>query len=144
MMVTYGRFRERLRQQGRTDAQVRHLYGAVRELCPKARRWFVRWFATGDLPADEVEGVTADFLVRECGCDEINALIMLDWLLEDPDAAKYWALSPRSAPVSEEAGRGVQRLLEREGRAPKERPALDTSPIQADPGTDGAEGARRR
>jgi hypothetical protein len=57
-------------------------------LHPDLHEGFMLWWNTGELPAMEVEGYTAEFLVKEHGFTPLAALLTLSSLRRDPGPAK--------------------------------------------------------
>lgn len=55
---------------------------------PHVWRAFEQWRTTGDLPDLEAEGYSLRSLVEELCLNPIGALLTLDWLLVEPEAAK--------------------------------------------------------
>lgn len=132
MKITFREFRSFLSSEGCSEVEIRHLYGAVKSMDAESRGWVVRWFCTGELPDDEVEGVTAKYLVDKCGYKALNAFIVLDWLKTDPQAAKYFVLKiPVTISPSDSIGQEVEEYLQREGHEmPEPVGELDESDIR--------------
>ena len=129
MKITFREFHQALAQDGCPEEEIRRLYKAVKAMDKESRGWVVRWFCTGEYPEREVEKVTAEHLVNVCGYRPIYALVLLDWLKTEPEAAKYFAMKiPVTLSPSEAIGPEVARLLEREGHeawdAPEEHEDL--------------------
>lgn len=130
MKITFREFRDFLFEAGCSEAEVCHLYGAVRSMDPESRGWVIRWFCTGELPDAEVEGVTAGYLVEKCGYKPLNAFIVLDWLKADPQAAKYFVLKlPSTISPSDSIGQEVSERMRREGREAPPLEAVDERDI---------------
>lgn len=116
MKITFREFRNFLCEDGCSEAEIRHLFGAVKSMDAESRSWVVRWFCTGELPEQEIEGVTARYLVDSCGYKPLNAFIVLDWLKTDPQAAKYFALKiPSTISPGDSIGPEMEKLLKQEG-----------------------------
>lgn len=49
---------------------------------------FARWWETGELPTVGVGSCTAEHLVKERSLTPLAALLTLDWLLREPEAAR--------------------------------------------------------
>jgi len=60
--------------------RIEHLAGPLHDA-------FVAWWQGGTLPAVEVNGHSADQLVRNHGLTPLAALLTLDWLRREPEAA---------------------------------------------------------
>ena len=76
----------------------------------------LRRFNQASYPDQEIEGVTAKYLVETCGYRPLNALIILDWLKADPQAAKYFVLKiPSTIPPGEAIGEEIEKIMEAEG-----------------------------
>lgn len=87
--LEYKEFTRHLEQEGYTPTQTAHLFWEIKKMSPKVRGWFLEWFHCGEYPKDVVEGVTVQMLVEEAELKPVNAFIAIDWLLKDPDAAKF-------------------------------------------------------
>ena len=99
-----------------TAREIRHLFHAVKALDQAGRSWVLRWFNQGSYPDQEIEGVTAKYLVETCGYRPLNALIILDWLKADPQAAKYFVLKiPSTISPGEAIGEEIEKIMEAEG-----------------------------
>lgn len=132
MKITFKEFHNALLQEGCSEGEIRHLYGAVKSMDAESRGWVIRWFCTGVYPDKEIERVTAEYLVENCGYKPINAFILLDWLKSDPQAAKYFAMKiPSTISPSETIGPEIEQLLEQEGVQPTSilSDAMDESDI---------------
>lgn len=92
MKVTYKAFKRYLEMNGYSQNEIEHLFHAIKSMDRESRKWVLRWFNNGILPEEEVEGVTASYLIEKCGYKPLNAFIVLDWLKTDPQAAKYFVL----------------------------------------------------
>jgi len=57
-------------------------------LQPQLQEEFERWWDTGAIPTLDVEGFTADRLMREQDLKPIAAILTLDWLIREPEKAK--------------------------------------------------------
>ena len=66
------------------DTTARDLIGCS----PAVWEAFSCWWQTGDFAPLEVEGFSAERLVRDHGLLAPGAFLMLDWLLKNPNAAK--------------------------------------------------------
>lgn len=55
---------------------------------PETRRAFEAWWQSGEVPGLEAEGYTVARLVEERGLNPLAALLTLDWLLREPEAAR--------------------------------------------------------
>ncbi|MBR6777612.1 MAG: hypothetical protein IKM27_07685 [Clostridia bacterium] len=73
-----------------TEKEIRHLFNAVKQMDKETKGWVINWFFTGEYPSKEVEQVTVRALVEEFGYKPLNAFIAIDWLKQDPAAAKYF------------------------------------------------------
>ena len=92
MRVTYRDFCAVFSQEGYTFSEVRHLFTALQSMDRQSRKWFIDWFFNGTLPGEVVEGVTAEYLIDKLKCKPLNAFIILNWLKEDPETAKYFVM----------------------------------------------------
>ena len=116
MRISFKEFHRFLSEDDYTDKEIRHLFHAVKAMDKESRRWVLRWFNQGSYPDQEIEGVTAKYLVETCGYRPLNALIILDWLKADPQAAKYFVLKiPSTIPPGEAIGEEIEKIMEAEG-----------------------------
>ena len=116
MRIAFKEFHRFLSEDDYTDKEIRHLFHAVKAMDQESRRWVLRWFNQGSYPDQEIEGVTAKYLVETCGYRPLNALIILDWLKADPQAAKYFVLKiPSTIPPGEAIGEEIEKIMEAEG-----------------------------
>ena len=116
MRISFKEFHRFLSEDDYTDKEIRHLFHAVKAMDQESRRWVLRWFNQGSYPDQEIEGVTAKYLVETCGYRPLNALIILDWLKADPQAAKYFVLKiPSTIPPGETIGEEIEKIMEAEG-----------------------------
>lgn len=112
--------------------EIRHLFNAVKEMNNRSRLWVIKWILRGELPQDEVEGITADFLIHEHQFKPMNAFIILNWLQEDPQSAKYFLTRQPGNDPSEEIGQDMLDYLQTHNVEPKEllNCELDTDVIE--------------
>ena len=116
MRISFKEFHRFLSEDDYTDREIRHLFHAVKAMDQESRRWVLRWFNQGSYPDQEIEGVTAKYLVETCGYRPLNALIILDWLKADPQAAKYFVLKiPSTISPGEAIGEEIEKIMEAEG-----------------------------
>ena len=116
MRISFKEFHRFLSEDDYTDKEIRHLFHAVKAMDQESRRWVLRWFNQGSYPDQGIEGVTAKYLVETCGYRPLNALIILDWLKADPQAAKYFVLKiPSTIPPGEAIGEEIEKIMEAEG-----------------------------
>ena len=116
MRISFKEFHRFLSEDDYTDKEIRHLFHAVKAMDQESRRWVLRWFNQGSNPDQEIEGVTAKYLVETCGYRPLNALIILDWLKADPLAGKYFVLKiPSTIPPGEAIGEEIEKIMEAEG-----------------------------
>ena len=124
MKITYRDFLAYLKQEGYSDGEAVHLFGAVKSMDRQSRAWVLRWFNKGILPDAMIEGVTASYLINNCGYKPLNAFIVLDWLKTDPQAAKYFVLKiPSTISPSETIGDEMEEYINETGGA-----AVDETP----------------
>lgn len=84
-----------LENEGYTKEELDHLFYVVYHMDKKVRKWVINWFHGKGYPQERVEGVTVLELVEKQGLKPLNAFIVMNWLLKDPDAAKYSLTRPR-------------------------------------------------
>lgn len=89
--ITYREFKSFLRKANYySDKEIRHLFNSVKQLDKETKGWVIDWINTGEYPSKEVEQVTVRVLVEDFGYKPIAAFIAIDWLKQDPQAAKYF------------------------------------------------------
>ena len=130
MKVSYRDFSDFMRNDGYKANEIRHLFSAVKSMDRESIGWVVRWLCLGEFPKKEVEGITAEYLITNCGYKPINAFIILDWLKADPQAAKYFILkAPSGMDPSESVGREMEQFLSEKGIETEPAEAIDESDI---------------
>lgn len=93
MRVIYKDFYEAFISDGDySKYEIKYLFDALKSADKQTRKWFINWFQTGIFPDDEIEGVTAEFLINELKCKPLNAFIILDWLKAEPETAKFFIM----------------------------------------------------
>ena len=91
--ISYREFKSFLKKSNYyTDKEIRHLFNSVKQLDKETRGWVIDWFHTGEYPSKEVEQVTVRTLVDDFGYKPLAAFIAIDWLKNDPQAAKYFMI----------------------------------------------------
>lgn len=116
MKITYKDFGIFMKSEGYTESETKHLFSAVKSMDRESRAWVVEWFNKGVFPDKEIEGVTAEYLINQCGYKPLNAFIVLDWLKADPQAAKYFVLKfPSTIPPDDAIGSDIEKIMEEEG-----------------------------
>ena len=81
-------FDECLAGEGYSLYELSHLFRVVCEMDSRVRRWTLRWLLGMGFPKESIEGVTVPMLVAE-GYKPMNAFIIMDWLIKDPEAARF-------------------------------------------------------
>lgn len=81
-------FYESMGGEGYSLRELAHLFRVVCEMDSRVRRWTLRWLLGMGLPKERIEGVCVPDLIDE-GYRPMNAFIIMDWLIKDPQAAKY-------------------------------------------------------
>ena len=97
--ISYKQFSEFLSEDGYTEAELKHLFKAVKSFDKEIKKWFIKWLNGGGLPSDEIEDVTISFFIDEMKLKPVNAFIIMNWLKTDPETAKY--VLQREVPVLE-------------------------------------------
>lgn len=116
MKISFREFNSYLQKEGYTKQEIKHLFNAVKSMDSESRGWVIKWFNTGAIPNDEIEGVSAKYLIQECGYKVMNAFIILDWLKTDPQAAKYFILKiPSTISPSETIGPDIEKKMKEYG-----------------------------
>ena len=117
MRLTYREFERFLLKDGYTAQEARHLFNTVKKMDKESRKWVIHWFKEGTYPKEPVEGITAERLVKEFQYKPLNAFIILNWLKEDPKAAKYFVMKRRSGTMPDaQTGQRMRELLDEMGK----------------------------
>lgn len=74
---------------GYSPKMMKQAVKAVKEMEPDIREMLFSFLSDKEFPAKEIEGVTAQDLVKEAGMNPVTAFLALDYLVKDPEAAKY-------------------------------------------------------
>lgn len=113
MRIIYREFEEYLKKDGYSSDEIEHLFNAIKSMDRESQEWVLKWFNKGILPQNEIEGVTATYLIEKCGYKPLNAFIVLDWLKTDPQAAKYFVLKiPSTISPSESIGDEIMKFVD--------------------------------
>lgn len=92
-----------MEQEGYTAEELNHLFRVIRDMDPRIHSWVRGWLKGDGYPEDRIEGVTVEELVEHQGLKPLNAFIVMDWLLKDPDGAKYSLTRPQMELLIDEA-----------------------------------------
>lgn len=92
-----------MEQDGYTAEELNHLFCVIRDMDPRVHSWVSGWLKGNGYPEDRIEGVTVEELVEHQGLKPLNAFIVMDWLLKDPDGAKYSLTRPQTELLIDEA-----------------------------------------
>ena len=113
--MTRMEFESRMDGEGYSLRELKHLFKVVCEMDSKVRRWTVLWLLGRGFPQDFIEGVSVPMLVEE-GYKPMSAFIIMDWLIKDPEAAKY-SLTRHASPmeVDKETAAELRTILVEEG-----------------------------
>lgn len=87
--ISYKQFSEFLVEDGYTEAELKHLFKAVKSFDKEIKKWFIDWVNGGGLPTDEIEDKNISFFIDEMKLKPVNAFIVMNWLKTDPETAKY-------------------------------------------------------
>lgn len=83
-----------LKRNGYSDAAAASAAPKIEKMDPQLQNDLLRWDKIGDYPDREIEGFTVAGLVENAGMHPIGAFLMMDWLLREPDEAKYALAQP--------------------------------------------------
>ena len=83
-----------LKRNGYSDAAAASAAPKINKMDPQLQNDLLRWDKIGDYPDREIEGFTVSGLVENVGMHPIGAFLMMDWLLREPDEAKYALAQP--------------------------------------------------
>lgn len=86
--LTYLHFRKIL-SDSYSEKELIQLFRAVKKMDDESKSWVVNWIEGEGYPDVTIEKVDMRFLVSECKFKPINAFIILDWLKNEPETAKY-------------------------------------------------------
>lgn len=74
--------------QGYSDREAEVAAQGLLESQPVIREAYATWRETGVLPEFNIAGMTGQMLMERYGLKPVAALLTLDWLLVDPEAAR--------------------------------------------------------
>ena len=83
-----------LEKNGYPDAAAASAAPKLERMDPELQKALLRWDKIGAFPDREIEGFTVAGLVDNVGLHPIGAFLMMDWLLREPDEAKYALAQP--------------------------------------------------
>ena len=83
-----------LQKNGYSGAALMPAALKIERMDPQLQQELLRWDKIGDFPDREVEGFTVSGLVENAGLHPIGAFLMMDWLLREPNEAKYALAQP--------------------------------------------------
>ena len=110
--ITYKEFYRTIKDETLSDREAHQLFLAVKDSNADVKKWFIDWYRGDGYPSVVVEGITAEFLAEEYGMNPVNAFLTLDWLREEPQAAKYFLVKRHMAPmITEEVEAEMQEFL---------------------------------
>lgn len=121
--ITYSEFSRFLLGEGYSPSESLNLFREMKQLSPKVRGWVIDWFFGGGYPTEVVEDMTVQMLVEEAELKPLNAFIAIDWLMKDPDAAKF-ALTHAKMPSVEEPEEPGQEVP-KDARIPQDEEICD-------------------
>lgn len=123
--MTHAEFESRMDGEGYSLRELKHLFKVVCEMDSKVRRWTVLWLLGRGFPQDFIEGISVPMLVEE-GYKPMSAFIIMDWLIKDPEAAKY-SLVRHASPIEmdEETAKELRSALVKEGLLTQEVPEYE-------------------
>ncbi|MBE6728105.1 MAG: hypothetical protein E7562_05620 [Ruminococcaceae bacterium] len=131
MKITFSEFKNFFKKNGYADSDIAILFKGVKGMQPKTKRWLIKWFFTGELPTEKVEEVTVEYLINECGYKPVNAFIIIDWLMTEPDYAKYILLKQTNERViSDETKQEMLEILNGMGAEPEVITVDETEDIE--------------
>ena len=131
MKITFNEFKSFFKKDGYADSDIAVMFKGIKGMQPKTRRWLIKWFFTGELPTEKVEDVTVEYLINECDYKPVNAFIIIDWLMTEPDYAKYILLKQNpAADISEETKQEMLDALKEMGAEPEVISVDETEDIE--------------
>lgn len=83
-----------LRAHNYPEASIASTATKLEAMPDTLKKALLDWHETGDLADLSVEGISTHQLMGIFGFAEIAAILMLDWLLREPDEAKYALAQP--------------------------------------------------
>lgn len=118
MKIVFSSFRDKMKEfYGYSDIQIKHLFNAIKNMDNETRLWVIKWFNNDVFPDKEIEGITVETLIDKHGYKPMNAFIIIDWLKNDPKAAKYFVLKRHEdLEISNETGKKMEEFLIKNGK----------------------------
>lgn len=83
-----------LQRNGYSGVALASVAPKIERMEPQLQQELLRWEEIGDFPDREIEGFTVAGLVENVGLHPIGAFLMMDWLLREPNEAKYALAQP--------------------------------------------------
>ena len=81
-----------------TEAEAAHSIDRLRDVHEEIKEALAEFWQTGEVP-NKVHGMNVPALMKHRDMDPIAALLAIDWLIEQPRAAKWAMMHPRAAAV---------------------------------------------
>lgn len=129
--LTYLGFRKIINGKDRSEREIIRLYKSVKKMDKEILIGFIDWVNGAPYPEITVEGFDIPYLVNEYGLNPINAFIVMSWLKEDPQAAKYALYHrPKSEKISASEKEFLRKFLESKGVGVSDDSSDDTGDIE--------------
>lgn len=86
--------REYLLDKGYSEYEADKTIIKIENMDKQIKKEFDNWFATGELPDLEIEGIDFLGVLNNINDNEIAVFLYMDWLKREPQAAKRAFLRP--------------------------------------------------
>jgi len=99
-----------------TEAEAIHTINKLRRAELPVRRAFATYFTTGELPEQEINGMTVSRLMKYRDMNPFAALLTMDWLGREPERAKWHLTHPtRSKAITRKTEAYIEAIAEQRG-----------------------------
>jgi hypothetical protein len=87
--ITKKELKQRLKNEfGYSASGAKLITDQLAELNPEILSAFEKWWICNELPSIEIEGYTAQLLIKDHNQNPIAAFLTLSWLADEPNKAK--------------------------------------------------------
>ncbi len=126
MKINKGEFLELFGDEGYSLWELEHLFYVVCKMDRKVRHWVIQWLMGKGYPKERLEGMSVGELVEKQGMKPLNAFIVMDWLIKDPEAAKYsLTRSHMGITIDDETRQQLMEAIKKRGEVLEESQPLE-------------------
>ena len=88
MLINYFSLKKRIESCEISKNNSIKIIRDIRKMDPGLKKAFGKWYKSGIIPKEYIEGITFDMLVNSFQMNGFNAFLTLDWLKREPLEAK--------------------------------------------------------